>query len=111
MFANPGSNHSPQSKGCHALIRQGAKLVESAQDVLEELRTPDPFAQVPLALQAPAPEPRLLALLGAEPTGLDALQARSGMDTATLQAELLALELAGHVARLPGGRFQKLVQV
>ncbi|MEN9888554.1 MAG: hypothetical protein RL559_591 [Pseudomonadota bacterium] len=111
VFAIPGSIHSPQSKGCHALIRQGAKLVESAQDVLEELRTPDPFAQVPLALQAPAPEPRLLALLGAEPTGLDALQARSGMDTATLQAELLALELAGHVARLPGARFQKLVRV
>ena len=111
VFAIPGSIHSPQSKGCHALIRQGAKLVESAQDVLEELRTPDPFAQVPLALEACAkPEPGLLTLLGHDPVGLDALQARSGLDTATLQAELLELELAGQVERLPGGLFQRLMR-
>ena len=111
VFAIPGSIHSPQSKGCHSLIRQGAKLVESAQDVLEELRLPDPFAQVPLALNTPAPaETGLLALLGHDPTSLDALQARSGLPTADLQAELLDLELAGQVERLPGGLFQRLVR-
>jgi len=111
VFAIPGSIHSPQSRGCHALIRQGAKLVESAQDVLEELRVPDPFGQVPLALDTHSPaESGLLALLGHEPVGLDALQARSGLDTAHLQAELLDLELAGQVERLPGGLFQRLVR-
>ena len=111
VFAIPGSIHSPQSKGCHALIRQGAKLVESAQDVLEELRVPDPFAQVPLALETtPSNDTGLLALLGHEPVGLDALQARSGLDTARLQAELLDLELAGQIERLPGGLFQRVVR-
>ena len=111
VLAIPGSIHSPQSKGCHALIKQGAKLVESAQDVLEELRVPDPFAQVPLALDTPAAvDGGLLALLGHDPVGLDALQARSGLDTAHLQAELLDLELAGQVERLPGGLFQRVVR-
>ena len=110
VFAIPGSIHSPQSKGCHALIRQGAKLVESAQDILEELRVPDPFAQVPLALDTSPPETALLALLGHDPVGLDALQARSGLDTARLQAELLDLELEGQVERLPGGLFQRVVR-
>jgi len=110
VFAIPGSIHSPQSKGCHALIRQGAKLVESAQDILEELRVPDPFAQVALALDTPQPETALLALLGHDPVGLDALQARSGLDTARLQAELLNLELEGQVERLPGGLFQRVVR-
>jgi DNA processing protein len=111
VFAIPGSIHSPQSKGCHSLIRQGAKLVESAQDVLEELRLPDPFAQVPLALDTPtSSETGLLALLGHDPVSLDTLQARSGLPTADLQAELLDLELAGQVERLPGGLFQRLVR-
>ena len=113
VFAIPGSIHAPQSKGCHALIRQGAKLVEGAQHVLEELRQSDPFAQVPLALGAPPSEAEpspLLALLGHDPVGLDALQARSGLETARLQAELLDLELAAEVQRLPGGLFQRLVR-
>ena len=111
VFAIPGSIHSPQSKGCHALIRQGAKLVESAQDILEELHLPDPFAQVPLALDNPRPDTKgLLAWLGHEPVSLDALQARSGLATARLQAELLDLELAGQLERLPGGLFQRLVK-
>ncbi|MFM7026828.1 MAG: DNA-processing protein DprA, partial [Limnohabitans sp.] len=110
VFAIPGSIHSPLSKGCHALIRQGAKLVESAQDVLEELRMPDPFAQVPLALDKLPTEKGLLALLGHDPTSLDALQARSGLETAHLQAELLDLELQGQVERLPGGLYQRLTR-
>ena len=112
VLAIPGSIHSAQAKGCHALIKQGAKLVESAQDVLEELRMPDPFAQVPLALDAAtahtASEDELLSLMGHDPVGLDALQARCGWPTAQLQAQLLELELMGHVGRLPGGLFQRI---
>ena len=112
VLAIPGSIHSAQAKGCHALIKQGAKLVESAQDVLEELRMPDPFAQVPLALDAPTahqgPEDELLGFLGYDPVGLDALQARCGWPMAQLQAQLLELELMGQVGRLPGGLFQRV---
>lgn len=112
VLAIPGSIHSAQAKGCHALIKQGAKLVESAQDVLEELRMPDPFAQVPLALDAGDPdgesEDELLKVMGHDPVGLDALQARCGWPTAQLQAHLLELELMGQVGRLPGGLFQRI---
>lgn len=109
VFAIPGSIHSPQSRGCHALIRQGAKLVESVADVLEELR----FAQLP---QPPSPvaddddatEPALLGALGFDPVSLDALCDRTGFSPATLQAQLLELELSGRVARLPGGLFQRI---
>ena len=114
VFAIPGSIHSPQSRGCHALIRQGAKLVETAQDVLEELRWPGAVALAAppsAAPAAPAPDPDgLLAALGADPVSLDALQARTGLDTPTLQARLLELELDGLVGRLPGGLFQRLGQ-
>lgn len=112
VMAIPGSIHSAQSKGCHALIKQGAKLVESAQDVLEELRLPEALAQTPLDLQAAsAPDPtesELLTCLGHDPVSLDALQARCGWPTAQLQAELMALELMGQVGRLPGGLFQRI---
>jgi DNA processing protein len=112
VLAIPGSIHSAQAKGCHALIKQGAKLVESAQDVLEELRLPDPFAQVPLALETASTdmdnEDELLQRMGHDPVGLDALQARCGWPTAQLQAQLLELELMGQVGRLPGGLFQRI---
>ena len=117
VMAIPGSIHSTQAKGCHALIKQGAKLVESAQDVLEELRLPASPAQHALDLQAPNlaeaptgqdPERELLRALGHDPVGLDALQARCGWPTAQLQAQLLELELMGQVGRLPGGLFQRL---
>lgn len=117
VFAIPGSIHAPQSRGCHALIRQGAKLVESAQDVLEELHLPVPGAASQPAscglsptVSAPAapPESALLQAMGFDPVGLDALMARTGMDTAAMQVELLELELAGVVARLPGGLFQRM---
>lgn len=117
VFAIPGSIHAPQSRGCHALIRQGAKLVESAQDVLEELRLPGTAQspstaptrkEPPDAPPPPPPESPLLQAMGFDPVGLDTLMARTGMDTATMQVQLLELELAGAVARLPGGRFQRL---
>jgi DNA processing protein len=111
VMAIPGSIHSPQAKGCHALIKQGAKLVESAQDVLEELRWPaSPVPTQPSAQTAEAPEDGLLAQMGHAPIGLDALQARCGLATEQLQAQLLELELAGQIARLPGGAFQRLVR-
>lgn len=115
VFAIPGSIHAAQSRGCHALIKQGAKLVECAQDVIEEL-LPANLAPTSGATGASseglfetvdADDP-VLDALGFDPTGLDALQARTGMSTATLQARLMELEIHGQVARLPGGLFQRM---
>ncbi len=108
VWAIPGSIHARQSQGCHALIKQGAKLVESPEDVLEELRAPGTPAQASLALDddAPPPDP-LLQALGEDPVTLDALLARTGWPTAELSARLLELELDGRVARLPGGLYQR----
>ena len=117
VFAIPGSIHAPQSRGCHALLRQGAKLVESAEDVLEELRLPaaaQPAPALAATAEGAAPEratpaqQEVLQALGFDPMGLDALVARTGLDAATLQVRLLELELDGRVARLPGGLFQRL---
>jgi DNA processing protein len=114
VFAIPGSIHSPLSRGCHALIREGAKLVESAQDVLEELRQPQLFSARDVASSSAqamlVDENALLRALGHDPVSLDALQARCGLDTASLQAQLLELELAGQVARLASGLFQRVGQ-
>ncbi len=121
VFAIPGSIHSTQSRGCHALIKQGAKLVESAQDVLEEIAafTPRPMTDCPSPEPAlrdevthlPEEQRSLVEALGYDPCGLDALQARTGLDTARLQAELMGLELQGWVLRLPGGLFQRQARV
>ena len=121
VMAIPGSIHATQSKGCHALIKQGAKLVESAQDGLEELRITAPLTQQALDLSADShasgqgsesqegsAEPSLLRALGHDPVSLDALQARCGWSMAQLQGQLLELELMGQVGRLPGGLFQRI---
>ena len=120
VFAIPGSIHSTQARGCHALIKQGAKLVESAQDVLEELQLAIPleFATKKIAPYAATTgtnglfgeDSPLLSALGFDATSLDTLQARTGLDTANLQAQLMALELDGEVARLPGGLFLRMAQ-
>ena len=117
VFAIPGSIHSPQSRGCHQLIKQGAKLVESAQDVLEELRLPLSFAAAEASdatalteTQDVKTEHPLLKALGFDAASLDALQARIGWPTAQLQAQLLELELGGEVARLPGGLFVRIAR-
>jgi DNA processing protein len=116
VFAIPGSIHAPQSRGCHALIRQGAQLVETADEVLDALMpqraaacTVTPPAAAPIAPPPGADDPVLQAL-GHDPVGFDALSARTGLPTAVLQARLLALELDGEVARLPGGVFQRLAR-
>ena len=111
VFAIPGSIHSPQSRGCHALIKQGAKLVENALDILEELRLPGADAAATAATDpalAPQAADSLLAALGFDPISLDALATRTGHPVAELNVRLLDLELEGHVARLPGQRFQRL---
>lgn len=113
VFAIPGSIQAPQSRGCHALIRQGAKLVESARDVLEELRLPVPVRPADGGREAAAGsdvEDPLLAAMGYDPVGLDALVARTGVAAAEWQVRLLEWELEGTVARLAGGLFQRVGQ-
>jgi DNA processing protein len=125
VLAIPGSIHSPQSKGCHALIKQGAKLVETAQDVLEELRLGTAMAgDAPAAPAVTALSPDgealsdaqagdedpVLRAMGHDPVGQDALSARTGLGPAELGARLLELELMGQVARLPGALFQRLAR-
>jgi DNA processing protein len=108
VFAVPGSIHAEQSRGCHALIRDGAKLVETAADVLAELRPPPlPGPAVAEPATGPVRADPLLAALGHDPTTLDSLQDRTGWPTAELLARLLELELDGDVARLPGGLYQR----
>ncbi|MFN9280089.1 MAG: DNA-processing protein DprA [Rubrivivax sp.] len=128
VFAVPGSIQSPQAKGCHELIRQGAQLVESAQEILESLGlpvsptdSPAPPASAAGAAVPDAPESadgpddpdprsphgRLLRAMGHDPVSLDTLVGRTGDAASVLGARLLELELQGLVARLPGGRFQR----
>jgi DNA processing protein len=109
VFAIPGSIHSPLSKGCHWLIKQGAKLVESAADVLEELgmQTAPAAASVrgdPLSEE----EVQLLAAMGFAPIDLDTLCEQLASPVEVISTILLKLELEGHISRLPGGLFQRL---
>lgn len=109
VFAIPGSIHSPLSKGCHALIKQGAKLVESAEDVLGELAA---FRRTAFAsTQADSAEPPadgLLALMGFDPVDVDSLCSLTGLAPERVSADLLRLELDGRVAALPGGTYQRV---
>jgi DNA processing protein len=133
VFAIPGSIHSPQSRGCHALLRQGAKLVETLDDILEELMPGQACASAqaaPLRARTPGQTPPLgpasrfrhediaevelddpgdglLEALGHAPVTLDALAARTGLSAAALGARLLELELQQRVVRLPGGLYQQ----
>lgn len=118
VFAIPGSIHSPQSRGCHALIKQGAKLVEQAQDILEELHwhRQSPASSRPITVEKPqalspeAPPDALLQALGYDPIGLDALAARTGWSPQELSTRLLDYELNGVIARLPGQLFQRVAR-
>lgn len=108
VFAIPGSIHSPLSKGCHALIKSGAKLVESAEDILVELGgfRPSGFASTTAApAQAAA---GLLQHMGHDPVDVDSLCSRAGLSAEQVSSELLRLELDGYVTSLPGGLYQRL---
>jgi len=123
VFAIPGSIHSPLSRGCHALIRQGAKLVESGQDIIEEMlpqalpnMLPDTASiavqsaadtDVSCADAPPADDP-VLAALSHDPADADTLQTRCNLPTSELHAALTQLELEGHITRLADGRWQRM---
>jgi DNA processing protein len=107
VFALPGPIRSPQSRGCHALIQQGAKLVTALSDLLPEL-PPAALPKPPTTPEADAPSAApLLDALGWEASTLEALQDRLGWPTPELLERLLTLELEGKVRRIAGGRFER----
>ena len=112
VFAMPGSIHSALARGCHRLIRQGAKLVESAEDILEELKwegVVHPIPSIDAETTPPsAEELKVIKALSDAPCDLEALVTRSGLTPDALLAMLLSMELDGRIASLPGGRYQKL---
>jgi DNA processing protein len=110
VYAIPGSIHAPQARGCHALIKQGAQLVETVDDVLGGMGSPSPPRSPNPGLPPPASNDSLIEALGHGPCSLEALEARTGLGSAALLARLLELELQGAVGRMPGGQFQRLAQ-
>jgi DNA processing protein len=121
LFAVPGSIHSPLSRGCHELIRQGAKLTETARDILSELDFSGFFAGVTAASathQRVVPRDTamdndhkiLLDALGFDPTDLDVLVVRTGSKPEAVSSMMLILELEGHVQAAPGGRYSRVVR-
>ena len=114
VFAIPGSIHNPLARGCHALIRQGGKLVETVHDILEEL---GPLANAALETEAsspqgPAPRPpqdhdRLLECIGFDPVSVDGLVERSGLTAERVSSMLLMLEMQGHISPVPGGLYAR----
>ncbi len=112
VLAIPGSIHSPLSKGCHALIKQGAKLVENTQDILDELDYHSDNNNVHRTEKmggTSSPEGALLLKhFGHDVTDIDTLCVRSGLTAETVSAMLLTLELDGVIASLPGGYYQRI---
>jgi DNA processing protein len=119
VFAIPGSIYNPLTRGCHKLIQQGAKLIETAEDVLSELQIP--VLEQPLASVADGREKSsdsasaldkeyeiLLDALGFEPTSIDSVAQRSGLQSEAVASMLLILELEGRVAPHPGGRYGRV---
>ena len=119
VFALPGSIHNPLARGCHELIRQGAKLVECVEDVLAELK----ISLAQQLLESPAPASTgtrggarvldkaykiLLDALAFEPASVDSLIERTGLNSESIASMLLILELDGHVAPHPGGRYSRM---
>jgi DNA processing protein len=119
VFAIPGSIHNPLARGCHQLIRQGAKLTETADDIMCELdfSTHLGAQKSPAAAPGPAAGPSpgmdkdhkiLLDALGFDPTDLDRLVARTGFNAQAVSSMMLILELEGHVQAAPGGRYSRV---
>jgi DNA processing protein len=111
VFAIPGSIHSPLARGCHALIKQGAKLVESADDILSELGLGSSHkvsADTQQDARPSLPESPLLAAIGHDPVLPDLLSAQLGLPVSEVGAQLLALELDGAILRLSDGRVQRV---
>jgi DNA processing protein len=121
LFAVPGSIHNPLSRGCHELIRQGAKLTENAADILSELNFSAFFerrGRAPGGLEPPASREAgmdkdhkiLLDALGFDPADLDVLVVRTGFKPEAVSSMMLILELEGHVQAAPGGRYSRVVR-
>jgi DNA processing protein len=121
LFAIPGSIHSPLSRGCHELIRQGAKLTETAHDILSELNFSDFYSRPPPNNLDPVPRGEretgmdkahkiLLDALGFDPADLDVLVVRTGFKPEAVSSMMLILELEGHVQAAPGGRYSRVVR-
>jgi len=122
VFAIPGSIHNPVARGCHRLIRDGAKLVETAEDIVEELRgllaglrqsDAGPAGEIRAEHAGSAAEPdaqyaQLLAAMGWDPVEADSLVTRSGLTIGEVSSMLLLLEMQGTVRALSGGRYQRL---
>lgn len=116
VFAIPGSIHNPLAKGCHQLIQQGGKLVESAHDILEELKPLLDLQNAELKVESteqiaaeslPAAYSELLDQIGFEPTSVDLLVSRSGLPARDISSMLLVLELQGYVSSSPGGCYYR----
>ena len=117
VFAIPGSIHNPLAKGCHQLIREGAKLVETAADIVEELGAlagvSDMPAQEEMTVDSDPPVldgdyQLLFTCLGYDPIGIDSLVSQSGLTAESVSSMLLLLELEGQVASLSGGRYVRV---
>jgi DNA processing protein len=118
VFAMPGSIHNPTARGCHQLIRSGAKLVETARDIIEELsgllgelsqsvEQNKPVSTVPSAHEVDPDYQRLLELMGWDPANVDTLVTRSGLTADEVSSMLLILELDGRVEPLTGGSYRQ----
>ncbi len=121
LFAVPGSIHNPLSRGCHELIRQGAKLTETVADILSELNFSAFFEGVRRASYAQnragdfetgmdKEHKILLDALGFDPADLDMLVVRTGFKAEAVSSMMLILELEGHVQAAPGGRYSRVVR-
>ena len=117
VFAIPGSIHNPLSRGCHQLIRQGAKLVEAAEDIVSELATlaghlleemAAPTLPTVKTVDTDEEYVKLLNTLGHDPVNIDELVERSGLTIDQVSSMLLILELEGKIEKLSGGRYSAL---